>query len=133
MPNKNPNTTGLSEYHQRVSQEKERAVESALKRLNKSHSKITVAQVAREAGVSAPYIYNHPELFAKVNKLRSATSSLQAVPDVSKSDSIVNALRLKIRNMEMQHRNEIAFYKTELAEANQKIERLTAEIILSKR
>lgn len=116
----------------KYSEEKTQAVEQAIRRLVKQHVPITVAAVAQEAGVSAPFIYQHPELRAKIEKLRETKRGIQAVPDKPGEDTVLNALRLKVQNMEQQHKNETKALQAQLAEANKRIERLTAEIILAK-
>lgn len=129
MVNKNPDTTGIERAAKVKTETKYAAVEKAIRTLNKSKNPITVTAVAQEAGVSPPFIYNHPELIDKVKRLRETKRGIHAVPDKPGSDTVVSALRLKIRNMEEQHKNEVKALRQELVEANKRIERLTAELI----
>lgn len=130
MANANPNTEAMVASRKNFSAEKTKAVEQAIRSLVKQHVPITVAAVAQEAGVSAPFIYQHPDLRARIEKLREIKRGIQAVPDKPSEDTVLNALRMKVRNMEQQHKNEIKALEALLADANKRIELLTAEIII---
>lgn len=129
MANKSPNTENLIKARKNLSVEKMHAVEQATRHLVKQRTPITISAVAREAGVSSAFIYKHPNLRAKIGKLRETKRGIQAVPDKPSEDTVLNALRLKMRNMEQQHKNEVKALQAQLADANKRIERLTAELV----
>lgn len=131
MANKTPNTSGLEQATKDRVAEKEKQAKEAIRRLNREKKPINFASVAQEAGVSRNYLYKHPELRAQIERLKSTPQARRPlqVNLESSQENVIAALRLKIRNMETQHKNEIALYKTELAKANHKIEHLTAKLI----
>lgn len=131
MANSAPNTSGLNQAAKDRAAEKEKQARVAIRRLNREKKPINFATVAQEAGVSRNYLYKHPELRAQIEKLKTSTHTnrpLQATPDAGQ-ENIVAALRLKIRNMETQQQNEIKALRNELKAANQRIEKLTGQII----
>lgn len=133
MANRTPDTSGLAQSAKERSGVKEEQAKAAIRRLNREKKPITYASVAQEAGVSRNYLYKHPALRAHIEKLKTSTRTnrtLQASPDTGQ-ENIVAALRLKIRNMETQYQNEIKALRSELKTANQRIEKLTAELINS--
>lgn len=131
MANSTPDTSGLSQAAKDRSTQTEKQAKAAIRRLNQEKKPITYASVAQEAGVSRNYLYKHPELRAQIEKLKTSTHTnrpIQAAPDTGQKN-IVAALRLKIRNMETQHQNEIKSLRNELKTANQRIEKLTGQLI----
>ncbi|MFW0111268.1 DUF6262 family protein [Rothia sp. CCM 9416] len=132
MANSAPNTSGLAQAAKDRAAEKEKQAKAAIRRLTREKKPINFASVAQEAGVSRNYLYKHPELRAQIEKLKTSTRSdrsLQATPDTGQ-ENIVAALRLKIRNIETQHQNEIKAIRNELKTANQRIEKLTGQIVM---
>lgn len=131
MANKAPETSGLKQAAKDRAAEKEKQAKEAISKLNQEKKPITFASVSQEAGVSRNYLYKHPELRAQIERFRSTPQTRRPlqVSLESSQENVIAALRLKIRNMETQHKNEIALYKTELAKANHKIEHLTAKLI----
>lgn len=131
MANSAPNTSGLNQAAKDRATEKEKQAKEAIRRLNREKNPINFASVAQEAGVSRNYLYKHLELRGQIEKLKTSTRNnrpLQATPDTGQ-ENIVAALRLKIRNMETQHQNEIKALRSELKTANQRIEKLTGQVI----
>ena len=64
----------------------ETAVEKALRQARTSHQPVSVASIARAAGVSTDFIYRHPTLRPQVEALRRArrsTTSTTAAPGPS--------------------------------------------------
>lgn len=109
---------------------KRKAAERALKDLIKSGQPVTVTAVARKAGVSANYLYQHRDLYDRIAEHRDTT---RGVPrSVNPSDSagrIESALRVHIRHLEAQHQQTVTELRCELADAQRRIQHLTAEII----
>lgn len=61
---------GLTKFGQVKSKEALSKTEQAIAYLTNNRQKITIRSVARKAGVSASYIYKHPELAYKIQRLR---------------------------------------------------------------
>lgn len=109
---------------------KRRAAERALKDLVKAGQPVTVIAVARKAGVSANYLYQHRDLYEKIAQLRDTTRGVPRPVDPSEgSGRIESALRVHIRQLEAQNQQTVAELRQELADAQQQIQHLTAEII----
>lgn len=131
MVNSAPDTSGLFQAAKERAAEKEKQAKAAIRRLNREKKPINFASVAQEAEVSRNYLYKHSELRAQIEKLKANTRNnrpIQAAPDAGQ-ENIVAALRLKIRNLETHHQNEIKALRNELKIANQRIEKLTGEVI----
>lgn len=77
-----------------------------------------------------PSTYHTKNSKKKVLKHRTTTRGVHlTTTSESTDDNIVAALKHEIRNLKEQHKNEVAALKQELEEANERIERLTAELI----
>lgn len=99
---KNKRIEVLSEAALSKKRHSEEATEKAIKKLIAENQPITVANVARTAGVSTSYIYKYPELKSRINFLKTQqTSSLlqkNSASDNSKS-AIIHTLRLEIKRL----------------------------------
>lgn len=109
---------------------KRNAAERALKDLVKTGQPVTVTAVARRAGVSANYLYQHRDLYEKIAQHRDTTRGVPRPINTSEgSGRIESALRVHIRQLEAQNQQTVAELRQELAVAQQQIQHLTAEII----
>lgn len=132
MANSTPNTSGLVQAAKERAAQKDKEAHAAIRRLNREKRPITYASVAQEAGVSRNYLYKHPELRAHIEKLKTNKQNTRALEPISEANqqNIVATLRLKIRYLETHHQNELKALRDELKSANQRIEKLTGEIII---
>lgn len=109
---------------------KRKAAERALKDLVKTGQPVTVTAVARRAGVSANYLYQHRDLYEKIAQHRDTTRGVsRPINPAEGPGTIESTLRVHIRNLEAQHNQTVAELRQELASAEQRIQHLTAEII----
>jgi len=86
----------LAAYQESVASIKRRDIEKALRALRKANGDITVASVARHAGVSRKTVYKHPDLVAVIDQYRHTVLD-EPRPNSSAETSVVQALRRKIR------------------------------------
>ena len=109
---------------------KREAAERALKDLVKTGQPVTVTAVARKAGVSANYLYQHRDLYEKIAHHRDTSRGVPRPVDPSAgSGRIESALRVHIRQLEAQNQQTVTELRQELADAQQQIQHLTSEII----
>lgn len=64
------NVEGIKKFSEQKTLEAYRKAESAIERLRKAKLKINFNTVSIEAGVSKPFLYTHPELRDKIERLR---------------------------------------------------------------
>lgn len=122
------NTSGIAQATQKRVAEKRAAAEKAIKSLLVNREPITVAAVARHAGVSQNYLYQHSDLLDKIRQHRS----IEVDPprrEAAQVSRIESTLRVHIRNLEDQHGTQVRELKNQLNEAEQTIQNLTAEVI----
>lgn len=109
---------------------KRRATERAFKDLVRAGQPVTVTAVARKAGVSANYLYQHRDLYEKIARHRDTSRGVsRPINPAEGPGTIESTLRVHIRNLEAQHNQTVAELRQELASAEQRIQHLTAEII----
>lgn len=101
----------------------EKAVEKALREARKTCHSVSVASIARAAGVSTDFIYRRPVLRPQVEALRQARH--QAVPDADHDPDIDAAASTLVRRLTQQlaverrrHREEVAELQAALAAAH---------------
>lgn len=100
------NTDGLKKYIQQKSQEKENAVDEAIRRLIKEQRPVIFNSVANEASVTKAHLYGHQNLRDRIEQLRSQHGSKQNSKairqDVSNGskDIIIAAKTKGIRELE---------------------------------
>lgn len=109
---------------------KRNAAERALKDLITARQQITVTAVARKAGVSPNYLYQHRDLYEKIARHRQDTRGVPLpVQEPDGAGRIESALRVHIRQLEARQEQAVDELRQELADAQQRIQHLTAEII----
>jgi Fe-S cluster assembly scaffold protein SufB len=78
------------------------ATEKAIRNLTTSNQKITVANVARIAGVSTSYIYKYPEFKSRIDSLKNQQNfplTTQKTSSDNSKTAIINTLRTEIKNL----------------------------------
>ncbi|MDJ0594870.1 MAG: DUF6262 family protein [Pleurocapsa sp. MO_226.B13] len=110
--------------------------EKAIETLIEKNQKITIRSVAREAGVSASYIYKYPELSYRIQTLREQQKYNRVKPEVPSSKShqiIATQLRNKIKILEQEKEeltreiNTLAANLDEMSNSENTVERLKAQ------
>ena len=98
-------TDGIIAASRRKAETAEKAARTALTKLRRSGTPITVAAVAREAGVSQHYLHQHPDLGPLIRSIRNATTAPQPTPPAEPSQSgIVSVLRARIEAQTQERR-----------------------------
>lgn len=94
--------------------------ERAIRRLIKRGERITFQAVQREAGVSHAFLYNHPELRPRIERLRTeATSPVGTDASTADSEStLVRVLSRQLADLKKQHRTEVLALRDALEQAH---------------
>jgi hypothetical protein len=101
------------------SQAKTKAAEQALHTLIKRGDPITFQSVQREAGVSHAFLYNHPDLRGRIERLRSQARPVPAPAAPTDAEStLVLALTGQITHLKKQHREEVHALRNALEQAH---------------
>jgi hypothetical protein len=95
---------------------KTKAADQAIRTLVKRGDAITFQAVQREAGVSHAFLYNHPELRGRIERLRAAARPA-AAETTDSADTVVLALTSQISDMKKRHRSEVRELKAALEQA----------------
>jgi hypothetical protein len=93
--------------------------EHAIRRLLKRGEPITFQAVGREAGVSHAFLYNHPDLRPRIERLRA--NNQPARTDTTPADpenTLVQALSLQITELKKRHRTEVQALRDALEQAH---------------
>ena len=89
------------------SEAKTKAAEQAIRTLVKRGQPITFQAVQREAGVSHAFLYNHPELRGRIERLRAQARPAPTPATTAESaDTLVLALTSQISQLKKRHRQE---------------------------
>jgi hypothetical protein len=102
----------------------ETAVEKALRQARTSHQPVSVASIARAAGVSTDFIYRHPTLRPQVEALRRArrsTTSTTAAPgpeSEAAASTLVRRLTQQLASERRKHREQLEQLQDALAAAH---------------
>lgn len=127
--NRNRNVAGLRKHARAKAKKAEKAATAALDRLVTQGAPITVAAVAREAGVSSRYITTHPTIGPRVRALRGATKRIDASPEPQAGDtSIVAVLRARQREVEQRHREEVRGLREQITALQHQLETVYGEL-----
>ena len=92
---------GLNAASEQKKQEALQKTEIAIASLVKNKHKITIRSVAKKAGVSVSYIYKHPELTYKIQKLREQQKYSLVVKNESSVIDIKEIETLKQNNIDL--------------------------------
>ena len=118
--NRDKRVAALTAAAKAKSEAKTQAAERAIRALVKRGEPITFQAVQREAGVSHAFLYNHPDLRGRIERLREqgrpTSATRTARPDAE--STLVLALTAQITNLKQQHRQEVQALRTALEQAH---------------
>lgn len=101
------------------SQAKTQAAELAIRRLITRGEPITFQAVQREGGVSHAFLYNHPDLRGRIERLRAQARPLPAPATPADAEStLVLALTSQLTRVKKQHRQEAQALREALEQAH---------------
>jgi len=101
------------------SEAKTKAADQAIRVLIKRGEPISFQAVQREAGVSHAFLYNHPELRGRIERLRAQSRPAPATPSATASDdTLLLALTSQISQMKKRHRQEVQELRAALEKAH---------------
>jgi Family of unknown function (DUF6262) len=101
------------------SRAKTKAAEQAIRALVKRGQPVTFQAVQREAGVSHAFLYGHPDLRGRIERLRAQARPAPPQPDPATSDNtIIVTLTSQITRLRQQHRQEIQALRQALEQAH---------------
>lgn len=101
------------------SQAKTQAAEQAIRRLVKRGEPINFQAVQREAGVSHAFLYNHPDLRGRIERLRARARPVPApAPSADEQSTLALALTSQITRLKKQHRQEVQALRAALEQAH---------------
>lgn len=109
---------------------KTKAADQAIRALIKRGEPISFQAVQREAGVSHAFLYNHPELRGRIERLRAQARPSPIRSDPAESaDTLVLALTGQISQMKKRHRQEVQELRAALQQAHGENLQLRRELI----
>ena len=96
------------------------AAQRAIRALLKRGEPITFQAVQREAGVSHSFLYTHPELRGRIERLRAEAHPARTVPPppADAQSTLVQALTSQLRHLKQQHHAQVQSLKTALEQAH---------------
>ena len=101
------------------SEAKTKAAEQAIRSLVKRGQPITFQAVQREAGVSHAFLYSHPELRARIERLRAQARPAPVQAGAADSaDTLVQTLTIQISQLKKRHRQEVQELRAALEQAH---------------
>ncbi|MFF3228888.1 DUF6262 family protein [Nocardia suismassiliense] len=117
---RNRRTATLIAAAKAKSETKTRDAEQAIRALVKRGDPVTFQSVQREAGVSHAFLYNHPELRARIEHLRaqSRPARYTPAPPPDTESSLVLALSSQITQLKKLHRQQVNDLRDALAQAH---------------
>ncbi len=122
-------TQALRDYGQARSDETRHRIQTAIRSMRKDKTPISINAVARRARVSRSTIYRHQDLLQAINALR-ATSPRHQPPAQPRSadNTLIDALRHQLRQLQVQHRQQITALKASLRERDQALAAAHGEV-----
>lgn len=101
------------------SQTKTDTAEQAIRRLIKRGEPVTFQAVGREAGVSHAFLYGHPDLRGRIERLRAQNRPIRAEPAPAATDStLVSTLTSQINHLKKQNRQQVQALQAALERAH---------------
>jgi uncharacterized protein DUF6262 len=101
------------------SQAKTKTAEQAIRALIKRGEQVTFQAVQREAAVSHAFLYSHPELRGRIERLRAQARPQHTQPAQADSgDTFVLALTTQTNHLKKQHRQEVQALRAALEQAH---------------
>ena len=125
--NRNKRVAALTAAAKAKSEAKTKAAEQAIRALSKRGEAITFQAVQREAGVSHAFLYNHPELRGRIERLREQGRPTSRTPPAQADleSTLVLALTAQITALKQQHRQEVRALSAALEQAPRRESRPT--------
>lgn len=101
------------------SQTKTDAAEQAIRRLVKRGEPVTFQAVGREAAVSHAFLYGHPDLRGRIDRLRAQNRPNRAEPAPAATEStLVSTLTGQVNHLKKQHRQQVQALQAALERAH---------------
>lgn len=99
---------------------KTHAAERAIRALVKRGEPITFQAVQREAGVSHAFLYAHPELRGRIERLRAQARPVSAAPaaPADEQSTLVQALTTQLSHLKQQHHAQVHALRAALEQAH---------------
>jgi hypothetical protein len=117
--NRERRITTLTEAARRKSEEKTKAAEAAIRALIKRGEPITFQAIQRQAGVSHSFLYTHPILRDRIERLRQQNKPTPPPAAATASgNNIVLALTAEVARLKKQHREETQRLRAALEQAH---------------
>lgn len=118
--NRDKRVAALTTAARAKSEAKTKAAEQAIRALIKRGEAITFQAVQREAGVSHAFLYNHPELRSRIERLRQQARPRSSTPTApaDAQSTLVLALTTQITALKQQHRQEVQALRAALEQAH---------------
>ncbi|NWL87479.1 transposase [Paenibacillus sp. 79R4] len=110
MANHNPNYSGLLMHAKNKSEEVEKRVDDALKKMIKNQLKINFNSVSEQCGVSKAFLYKNEKLRNRIEVLRQQQIGLSSPKQVKRhmsdasKDVIIVSLRNRITKLETENK-----------------------------
>ena len=123
------NIKGLQEYGKQRTIECEKKVLDTIEEMRKSKHTITVASVARAAGISPNFIYTHKDILETIRKY-SPASGRKTIQSQDSKDALINSLRMENRALkkELAKLESREKYEEKYLQAEKQIEQLKKEL-----
>lgn len=118
--NRDKRVSALTAAAKAKSEAKTKAAEQAIRALVKRGEAITFQAVQRQAGVSHAFLYNHPELRGRIERLREQARPKSPAPTApaDAESTLVLALTAQITTLKLQHRQEVQALRAALEQAH---------------
>lgn len=118
--NRDKRVAALTAAAKAKSEAKTQAAERAIRALVKRGEPITFQAVQREARVSHAFLYNHPDLRGRIERLREQArpTSATRTPPPDAGSTLVLALTAQINTLKQQHRQEAQALRAALEQAH---------------
>lgn len=102
------------------SEAKTKAAEQAIRTLVKRGDAITFQAVQRQAGVSHAFLYNHPDLRGRIERLREQARPRTSTPTgpADAESTLVLALTAQITTLKQEHRQQVQALRAALEQAH---------------
>jgi hypothetical protein len=100
----------------------EARADAGLQKLTRSGQQVTFRGVAKAAGVSLEFLYNHPQLRSRIEHLRAQQQTTappaRPAPDPGAASSVIRTLTAELTDSKARHRAEVEQLRQALAAAH---------------
>ncbi|MDI6912511.1 DUF6262 family protein [Nocardioides sp.] len=97
---------------------KTKAAEQGIRALIKRGDAVTFQAVQREAGVSHAFLYNHPDIRGRIERLRAQARPAMSTSPPDAESTLVLALTTQIKDLKQKHRQEVQELRAALEQAH---------------